>query len=415
MTTATENQTSEHRLKRVRFEPGQTTGIFTPTQEADLTSNTIFASLPEPITTLARPAYELNMKHNKEALNFANNKLRFAKADYQPTSTRVNFTVGATKRVKNNTFSKTTLNTLIEECQTINAEFAAKQKAVILKSVDLELESLHAEMLDEFTTFTMALAKVLLICEKNPLSETDLLRHAVELNHLTIKEHHATILVHIPQNQADFLSLDATTFYQRFHEVNNLAVIHKYNPDKYTAEAPFESRALVPKFKEIIEGLFARPWTNYMTKKDKQRRETEASKFAHLTITEKATADTADLMDLDTVNQQQVSDMIDARFAAGLKAEKKKKEKSERGRSKSDSRSSDKKSRSVSPTPKKGNRGANTTSASSKKKNVVVEKRNAKAVASNNASGKGKSRSPKGKQNTKSQDSRGKGAKSTTK
>ena len=370
-TSATEDQAR----KRVRItDPAELSTIMRSSVTQDFALRS-FASLPTPIKSLAT--------HYTTKLTSLQNKARqrsitiekMAKDDYTPTSARIKFELGASQKVK----ETATFTTLAVATKELVETFQKTLKANMLTVAKMELCTLQ---LDINTTILEAIRDLTTITVMNHFPDAENHPHAPKvLARATLEDHFKTL--------KKFSTLDPDTLFLQYKEVtaDNDPI---YQPGSMPGGDRLHIACLIPELFGLLKKICVDSWSEQLDAIQAKKKALALEHYVQSTLTEKATADTAMILDNEPTIEPAV---IKSLIAKGVNDATKDLQKTVARLQQSIDRSSAPNTRGAqrAPLTKKKTSAPSTTRRSTKKSNDSVD-----ASANDNSNDKSKK-----KQNSK--------------
>jgi hypothetical protein len=366
--------TADQARKRVRItDPAELSTIMRSSVTQDFALRS-FASLPTPIKSLAT--------HYTTKLTSLQNKARqrsitiekMAKDDYTPTSARIKFELGASQKVKE-TATFTTLAVATKEL----VETFQKLKANMLTVAKMELSTLQ---LDINTTILEAIRDLTTITVMNHFPDAENHPHAPRvLARATLEDHFESL--------KKFSTLDPDTLFLQYKEITaDSSPI--YQPGSMPGGDRLHIACLIPELFGLLKKICVDAWSEQLDAIQAKKKALALEKYVQSTLTEKATADTAMILDSEPTIEPAV---IKSLIAKGVNDATKDLHKTIARLQQSIDRSSVTNTRGAkrAPLTKKKTSAPSTTRRNSKKSNDLVD-----ASANDNSDDKGKK-----KQNSK--------------
>ena len=241
-----------------------------------------FASLPTPIKSLAT--------HYTTKLTSLQNKARqrsitiekMAKDDYTPTSARIKFELGASQKVK----ETATFTTLAVATKELVETFQKTLKANMLTVAKMELSTLQ---LDINTTILEASRDLTTIAVMNHFPDSENHPNAPRvLARATLEDHFDTL--------KKFSTLDANSLFLQYKEItaDNNPI---YVPGSMPGSDRLHIACLIPELFGLLKKICVDAWSEQLDAIQAMKKALALEHYVQSTLTEKATADTAMILD----------------------------------------------------------------------------------------------------------------------
>ena len=277
-TPATEDQAR----KRVRItDPSELSTVTRSSVTQDFALRS-FASLPTPIKSLAThyTTKLTSLQHKARQRSITIDKM--ATDDYTPTSARIKFELGASQKVK----ETATFATLAVATKELVQTFQKTLKANMLTVAKMELSTLQSEI---DTTILEAIRDLTNVTIMNHFPDYENHPNAPKvLARATIDDHFDTLRT--------FSTLDPDTVFLKYKEVTA-------DPDTvYTAASmPGSYRlhiaCLIPELFGLLKKICVDAWSEQLNAIQAKKKALALDHFVQSTLTEKATTDTAMILD----------------------------------------------------------------------------------------------------------------------
>jgi hypothetical protein len=281
-TNMTTSATEDQARKRVRItDPAELSTIMRSSVTQDFALRS-FASLPTPIKSLAT--------HYTTKLTSLQNKARqrsitiekMAKDDYTPTSARIKFELGASQKVK----ETATFTTLAVATKELVETFQKTLKANMLTVAKMELSTLQ---LDINTTILEAIRDLTTIAVMNHFPDSENHPNAPRvLARATLEDHFDTL--------KQFSTLEANSLFLQYKEItaDNNPI---YVPGSMPGSDRLHIACLIPELFGLLKKICVDAWSEQLDAIQAKKKALALEHYVQSTLTEKATADTAMILD----------------------------------------------------------------------------------------------------------------------
>jgi hypothetical protein len=277
-TPATEDQAR----KRVRItDPAELSTITRSSVTQDFALRS-FASLPTPIKSLAT--------HYTAKLTSLQNKARqrsitiekMAEDTFIPTSARIKFELGATQKVK----ETATFTTLAETTKTLVETFQKALKTNMITVAKLELTQIQSDI---NTTILESVRDLSTISVMNHFPEAENYpRTARNLARATLEDHFEDLKI--------FSTIEHDSVFLRYKELT-ADEDAPYETGNLLPGARLHIACLIPELLSTLKKITVDSWKEQLDAISKKKKLLELDGYVKTTLTEKATADTAMLLD----------------------------------------------------------------------------------------------------------------------
>jgi hypothetical protein len=294
MDTATE---ANNNGKRTRFDDiAQCPINASPKERANFCATVALASLPPTIKSLALRLHKEFITLRCEIQRLSSTKERLATPDFIPVSARIKFDLTASSRVKEHADAE--FKTLQEHAESAVTFYQSSIKQELRKLITLELNLAVNELRLLYCRAVFALAGAIAINHPGIAMEKtrDLIIYVFEKNY-------ETLLVHSEISTAQ-------EFFDYFKTATeDPAPAHTVPcPDLelgYYAVIPAEES-----FCNLLEALFVRSWTAYLSTQEEQVRALQLKEFVDRSMKTSATAPVAMDVDNITVDSPALKDFV---------------------------------------------------------------------------------------------------------
>ena len=241
-----------------------------------------FASLPTPIKSLATHYTEKLTKLQNKARQRSITIDKMAGDDYIPTSARIKFELGATKKVK----ETATFATLAVNTKELVATFQKTLKANMLTVAQLELSSIQ---FDIDTTILEAVRDLTTVTVMNHFTDSENHPHAPRaLARATFELHFDTL--------KKFSTLESDSLFLRYKEIT-ADPAPPYEPHSMPPGERHHISCLIPELFGLLKKICVDAWSEQLDAIQKKKKALALEPYVHSTLTEKATADTSMILD----------------------------------------------------------------------------------------------------------------------
>jgi hypothetical protein len=277
-TPATEDQTR----KRVRItDPAELSTITRSSVTLDFALRS-FASLPTPIKSLATHYTEKLTKLQNKARQRSITIEKMAEDTFIPTSARIKFELGATQKVK----ETSTFTTLAETTKVLVETFQKALKANMVTVAKMELTTIQSDINTTLLEATRDLAN-LTVMNHFPGTE-NYPRTARNLARAVLEDHFDDLRT--------FLTLETDALFPLYKEIT-ADEDQVYETGNLLPGNRLHVACLIPELFGTLKKIAVDSWKEQLDAISKKKKLLELDGYVKTTMTEKATADTAMVLD----------------------------------------------------------------------------------------------------------------------